>query len=75
MYSAPLSGLCPSRPGADFTLARNTIKASGGRGSVKEWRIYTPAHVLRFPPPTQSHPVVSVPLPFVKIYFNSLLPC
>lgn len=41
MYSAPLSGLCPSRPGADFTLARNTIKASGGRGSVKEWGIYS----------------------------------
>lgn len=39
MYSVPLSGLCPSRPGADFTLARNTMKASGGRGSVKRERV------------------------------------
>lgn len=41
MYSAPLSGLCPSRPGADFTLARDTMKASGGRDLCVWGGVYT----------------------------------
>lgn len=69
MYSAPLSGLCPSRPGADFTLARNTVKASGGRGSVKEWRIYTPAHVLR---PLQLHLTLCCVSPYPLLRFTSI---
>lgn len=49
MYSAPLGGLCPCRPGADFTLARSTIKASGGGGSVLGGGLCLP--LARKPPP------------------------
>lgn len=70
MYSAPLSGLCPSRPGADFTLARSSIKASGGRGSVKEWRTYRPAHVLR--PPPQLHLTLCCLSPYPLLRFTSI---
>lgn len=35
MYSAPLGGLCPRRPGADFTLARIAIKTSAGVGYLQ----------------------------------------
>lgn len=58
MYSAPLGGLCPCRPGADFTLARITIKTSVGVGDLQgvqvcacclDTQTSTPSHPIRPP--------------------------